>query len=61
MIPTIGEVCLALVRQRVKVLSINDNGTANVALIPDTTLPDGVVIVMNGVPFKYMSADIDAE
>ena len=59
MIPTIGDVCLVLVRQRVKVLSINDDNTANVALIPETPLPDGIVVIMNGVPFKYISADSD--
>lgn len=61
MIPTIGEVCLALVMQRVKVLSINDDNTANVALIPETPLPCGTVVIMSGVPFEYISADTDAK
>jgi hypothetical protein len=59
MIPIVGEVCIALLRQRVKVLSINDNNTANVALIPTTELPANAIVIMNGVPFKYISPDDD--
>jgi hypothetical protein len=59
MIPIVGEVCIALLRQRVEVLSINNNNTANVALIPGTPLPDGGVIIMNGVPFNFLTTDDD--
>ena len=61
MIPTIGEVGIALVMQRVKVLSINADDTANVALITGTPLPDNAVVMMNGVPFEYMSPDTDEQ
>jgi len=59
MIPTIGDVCTALIRQRVEVLSINNDNTANVALVPGTPLPNNATIIMNGVPFKYLSPDAD--
>lgn len=59
MIPIVGEVCTALLRQRVEVLSINDGNTANVALVPGTPLPNNAVIIMNGVPFKYLASDTD--
>lgn len=60
MIPNEGEVCIALLRHRVKVLTVDtDDDTANVALIPDIPLPDDGVIIMNGVPFKFLTTDDD--
>lgn len=60
MIPNEGEDCIALLRHRVKVLTIDtNNNTANVALIPDIPSVDGAVIIMNGVPFKCLTTDDD--
>lgn len=53
----IGDVAIAMIRQRVKILEINDDNTAKVEIIPNVPLPDEARIVFCGVPLEYISED----
>ena len=52
--PEVGDVVIALLRQRVEVLSVGEK-TADVEVIPESALADGGRVVVRGVPFDYIS------
>lgn len=58
MIPKVGDTVIAMIRQRVKVLSV-DHDAATVELIPDTPLPDGARVLFRGVPFEYLTENVE--
>ena len=56
--PKVGDTMIALLQHRVKIIAINSNDTANVLLLPETSLPEGAVLVVNNVPFRYLLDDV---
>jgi len=56
--PKDGDTMIALLQHRVKIIAINSNDTANVLLLPETSLPEGAVLVVNNVPFRYLLDDV---
>jgi len=58
--PKVGDTMIALLQHRVKIIAINSDDTANVLLLPETSLPEGAVLVVNNVPFRYLLDDASA-